>query len=109
MTSKTKEEMKLYMREYNKRPEVILRKKIRDTPKNRKKLREGSKNSRLKKLYNLSIEDYNKMAEQQNNKCAICGKEETNTFKGKRVYLSVDHIKKQGKLENYYVKIVMYL
>ena len=52
----------------------------------------------LKKKYNLNIEDYDKMIEQQNNKCAICGKEETNTFKGKRVYLSVDHNQKTGQV-----------
>lgn len=47
----------------------------------------------LKKLYNMSVEDYEKMLEQQNYKCAICGQHETQ----KRV-LSVDHCHKTGKV-----------
>ncbi len=33
------------------------------------------KDGRLKHLYNLSLEDYNKLVEKQNGKCAICNKE----------------------------------
>lgn len=41
----------------------------------------------------MSVEDYEKMLEQQNYKCAICGQHETQ----KRV-LSVDHCHKTGKV-----------
>jgi len=46
----------------------------------------------LKKLYGLSIQEYNDMAESQSGKCAICGMKE----KGKR--LAVDHCHTYGKV-----------
>ena len=66
--------------------------------KNREKINKQKKEGYFKKNYNLTIDDYNKRVEQQNNKCAICGNEETNTFKGKVVNLSVDHNQKTGKV-----------
>jgi len=80
------EENKTHMQDYRNRPE------------NKAKMKNHSRKINLKKFYNLSIEDYNKMVEQQNNKCALCGNEETNTFKGKIVNLSVDHNQKTGKV-----------
>ena len=77
-------------------------KEHRDLPKNKAKVKEWyEKNGReayLKNRYNLTTEEYNKRVEQQNNKCAICGNEEKNTFKGNVVYLSVDHNHKTDKI-----------
>jgi hypothetical protein len=41
----------------------------------------------LKRLYNLTTEQYNEMLEQQNNKCAICGITKTECGE----FLCVDH------------------
>ena len=57
------------------------------------KNKEKSRNSALKKRYNISIEDYNQMFVDQNGVCAIC--------KGKCVTgrnLSVDHNHETGKV-----------
>ena len=49
-----------------------------------------SRKCHLKRRYNLSLEDYNKMAELQNGMCAICGK--------KPEKLVVDHCHKSGNV-----------
>lgn len=46
----------------------------------------------LKRNYNMTLEDYNSLLEQQNYACAICGFEETKTYKnGTVASLAVDH------------------
>lgn len=49
----------------------------------------------LKRKYGLTIEDFQKLRDQQNDLCAICGKPETQ--KGRRL-LSVDHCHETGKV-----------
>jgi len=41
---------------------------------------------RLLLKYGLSVDDYNRLSEKQNNVCAICGNKN-----GKRIHLAVDH------------------
>ena len=45
---------------------------------------------RLKRVYNISLEDYNKLLLEQNNKCAICGTEKCSS--GKRMAVDHSHI-----------------
>ena len=54
----------------------------------------------LKRKFNLSIEDYNKMLEEQNHTCAICQKPEIVIDKraGKLRELAVDHCHTTGKI-----------
>ena len=52
---------------------------------------------RLKSLYNMSIDDYNLLLEQQNNKCAICGIDRA-TFKNMKLPLCVDHDHETNKI-----------
>jgi hypothetical protein len=54
----------------------------------------NARKSRFKIKYNISLEEYDKLAISQNNKCAICGisREEH----GKNLY--VDHCHKTGKV-----------
>ena len=59
---------------------------------NRKRNREIARKSKIKKLYSITINEYNKMFEEQNGRCAICN----NLQPHKR--LSVDHSHKTGKI-----------
>lgn len=45
----------------------------------------------IKYRYGITIEQYNDLLKKQNNKCAICDKEETRIISGKIRDLSVDH------------------
>lgn len=58
-----------------------------------------AKNAHLKRKFNISIEDYNKMLTDQNGTCAICSLPETKKHhKGKVADLAVDHCHKSGKV-----------
>jgi hypothetical protein len=91
---KTKEQIAKYNKEYFTRPEVIARAKIRNAErrnkrKEYKKTERGkeaqkryqatdkykivNKSYRLKKLYNLTIEQYDEMISNRNGRCDICG------------------------------------
>jgi hypothetical protein len=52
----------------------------------------------LNKNYSLSSEEYNNILKRQNNKCAICGKEETAKAYGETIALSVDHDHKHNNI-----------
>lgn len=52
------------------------------------------KNKKLKQVFGITIDDYNKILEQQENKCKICGKEAKTLNKN----LSVDHCHATGKI-----------
>jgi hypothetical protein len=55
--------------------------------------------ARLKRLYGISIAQYNEMLEEQNNVCAVCLKPETSTHKNGTIkQLSVDHCHKTNKI-----------
>jgi|HubBroStandDraft_1064217.scaffolds.fasta_scaffold00305_35 hypothetical protein len=71
----------------------------------RKRRGAADDNYRLKdklKSYNLTVEQYKDMIEKQNNKCAICGNEETRRSRtsGKIVTLSVDHCHDSNKVRS---------
>ena len=55
---------------------------------------ERTKGKHLKDTYGISFKDYTDMLEQQNHKCAICGKDETRFLKK----LVVDHCHTTGKI-----------
>lgn len=55
---------------------------------------ENARNSSFKKWYNLTNLDYNRMFEQQEGKCLICGKHQSE-FKRR---FNVDHDHKTGKI-----------
>lgn len=59
---------------------------------------EKAKNIQLKINYGITIEDYNKILKDQNNKCAICINYETAGQKGKIYNLAVDHDHNTGKI-----------
>lgn len=54
---------------------------------NKEKVILNIEKSRLKRQYGITIEEYERMIVEQNNLCAICGKEETEKY-GK---LAIDH------------------
>ena len=58
----------------------------------------SSRNKQLKKRYNITIDDYDRMLQEQKGVCAICHKPETseNQYGIKR--LCVDHCHKSGKV-----------
>lgn len=53
-------------------------------------------NQSYKIQYGITLEDYNKMLEDQNNKCKICGSSKSGTIQHNR--LVVDHDHKTGKV-----------
>jgi len=52
------------------------------------------KNSDLKKMFGITLDDYNQMLKSQNNSCAICGKHEDDESSS----LAVDHCHTTGKI-----------
>ena len=62
--------------------------------KNIAKLKERDRSYNLKRKFNMSTDDYQKMLEQQGGRCATCDKEKSSN--GKR--LAVDHCHTTGKI-----------
>jgi hypothetical protein len=62
---------------------------------NRKRCPRTSFHYQIKRKYGITIDDYERMLEDQGGGCAICG--ETNPLKGKN-YLCVDHCHTTGKV-----------
>lgn len=54
--------------------------------------------AKLKSLHSISIEEYSILLLKQNGVCAICGKPETETQKGRLRQLCVDHCHETGKI-----------
>lgn len=78
-------------------------------PKDKDKQRAFRKNNpdkikgyKLKDRFGITLEDFKKMKLSQNNKCAICSKEETALDKraGRIKELAVDHCHKTGKIRS---------
>ena len=55
-------------------------------------------NSSLRRQYGITLEQYELMQEEQQNKCAICKQEETSKLKTVTRRLAVDHDHKTGKV-----------
>ena len=55
-----------------------------------------ARNSDLKKLYGITLDEYNALLEKQSGVCAICRQSETMQIKGKTVKLAVDHCHGSG-------------
>jgi hypothetical protein len=53
---------------------------------------------KLKRIFGLTMDQYDQMFKLQNGLCAICNCPETETRNGKLIYLSVDHDHKTGKI-----------
>ena len=56
------------------------------------------RNKYLKRQYNISLDDYDRMWNEQQGYCAICGGVETLLSNGKTKALSVDHNHKTGRV-----------
>lgn len=81
------------------------RNKIKKAKKEAKKAylekhRNSRRNTRLKREYGITLEDYNKMLEDQNGVCSICKKSETSIHEktNKLRNLAVDHCHETGKV-----------
>ena len=75
---------------YQKNKEKILKRQ----KENHKKYPHKRKNSLLKYGYGITLDDYNKMFEQQKGKCAICKRHQNNLTRT----LSVDHNHKTNEI-----------
>ena len=92
-------ERKAYMKKYRKIPGVREREKesgVRYKERNP----DVAKNGHLKRNYGITLDQYRELIRCQNNRCAICKKEETgvDSKKNKLKDLSVDHCHKTGKV-----------
>lgn len=57
------------------------------------------KNTELKKRFGITLDDYKRMAAEQDHGCAICGEKETSVdAKGAETFMPVDHCHKTGKI-----------
>lgn len=68
--------------------------KYHKTPRSRR----GQRANNLKKRFNMTLEQYDKIFKNQNGICKICGKPETKKYKGILMWLSIDHNHKTGKV-----------
>ena len=65
---------------------------------NLEQYREAQRRDRLWRKFGLKPEDYDAMLEAQKGVCAICGREETATWRGKTRELCVDHCHTTGRV-----------
>lgn len=79
-----------YRREFRKKNPIKFL-----TYENTEEFKFKSRNSRLKRDYGISIEDFEKMEKNQNKVCAICKNTESHKTK---IHLSVDHNHKTSKV-----------
>jgi hypothetical protein len=98
--ARNKEKNAEYQKEYNKE---YRKKNVEKLNASNKKWREENKEqdalvmlkARLKRKYNLSIDEYETLIESQNNSCKVCGTHAKNNLKGK---LYIDHCHTTGKV-----------
>ncbi len=66
----------------------------------REKMRQSGrlKDRYLRDRFGITIEDYNRMLDEQNGACAICGRPETSMHQGKIRDLAVDHCHATGRV-----------
>lgn len=105
--AKNREAYNSYMRDWTAKNKDILNAKRRERrkldqeyaerirEKDRARPKEQLKNKRLNLAYGITLDEYNKMREEQNFSCAICGKHEDNCGKHKLV---VDHCHTTGQV-----------
>ena len=79
---------------YKKNKKEIIEKTCTYQEMNKDKLNKKRKNFRLKKLYNITLKEYNYLLKTQNGRCAICNGYE----KVKNRNLAVDHNHKTNKI-----------
>ena len=92
------EKMREYRRKYyvKNKEELLLREKQDPELKARKDM--AKEKYQYKKRYGANKEDYNRLFEEQEGGCAICGEPETKEQRGKIVKLAIDHDHKTGKI-----------
>lgn len=83
----TPEKRKVTLEKYNNKPE--RKQKMREYYQNNK---EKSKDRMLRRNYGISLDEYNKMLEEQKGNCYVCERHHTTQKKS----LSVDHCHKTG-------------
>jgi hypothetical protein len=66
--------------------------------KSRVKTPENARKYLLEKRFDISVEQYEKILQDQGGVCKICKNPETRKFNGKTTSLSVDHCHKNGKI-----------
>lgn len=97
-----RQKLNAYQREYYQKNKVVM---LSDFKKsyllNRQKIIERNKKTQrpylYKKKYGITVDDYNRMLQEQGGKCKICN--ETGDSKdGRRKFLCVDHCHKTGKV-----------
>jgi len=59
---------------------------------------EGTRRRDYRKRYGIGVEEYEELFIKQDGKCAICGKPESRTVKGKVTRLAVEHDHETGKV-----------
>lgn len=68
------------------------------TRKSREKYPDAERERHLKRKFNMTAADYDKMHEAQKGLCAICFQPETKSDKGRLYRLAVDHCHRTGKV-----------
>lgn len=98
MPHKSKEERAAYLKEWRNKNRDYVRAKLREknsTPEGF----EISKNSRLKRAYGITLNEYRDMFSKQNGLCFICGNpEERGLRRDDSLNLAVDHNHTTGKV-----------
>ena len=92
-------EKEYFAKRYLKNRENRLEANKQNYLKNKEAYLKRSRKAHLKNTYGLSLEEYQNLVLKQNNRCAICFKEETAKDKtGKLKPLCVDHCHTTGKV-----------
>tara|TARA_R110002110_G_scaffold92002_4_gene239467 strand:+ start:1475 stop:1897 length:423 start_codon:yes stop_codon:yes gene_type:complete len=105
---KNKEAVAKYNKEYRKRPYVIERERERTESGYWNKIywtntqyREKHKWAKVKRIYGLDKEDFERMRDEQENKCKICGMEFMSgliEMKERKYAPNIDHCHESGKV-----------
>lgn len=93
---KNKDHLRKYLQEWQKKnKDKIAANQRRWYAKNKTKdnVRNAIKNRWLKRKYNITLDDYQKLLKKQNGECAICGQ-----ISSESRTLDVDHCHKSGKI-----------
>ena len=108
MPYKNKEDKSKYDKEYRKRPDVIKRERERTESGywnkiywNNTQYREKHKWSKVKRIYGLEKEDFERMCDEQENKCKICDMEFMSgllEMKERKYAPNIDHCHDSGKV-----------